>query len=80
MKNQRSQIWLVLLILAQLRSPFLPWGYSNVAVLWLLALAILSGEGWSWRKGLLLLGWLDFAINVPGSLGLQAEAFNLWYM
>lgn len=75
-----AQIWLVLLILAQLRSPVLPWGYSNVAVLWLLSLAIVSGEGWSWRKGLLLLGWLVFAVNVPGSLGLQAEAFNLWYM
>ncbi len=75
-----AQIWLVLLILAQLRSPFLPWGYSNVAVLWLLALAILSGEGWSWRKGLLLLGWIVFAVDVPGSLELQAEGFSLWYM
>jgi hypothetical protein len=74
-----AQIWLVLLILAQLRSPVLPWGYSNVAVLWLLALAILGGKGWSWRKGLLLLGWLVFAVDVPGSLGLQAEALNLWY-
>ncbi len=75
-----SRIWLVLLILAQLRSPFLPWGYTNGPVLLFLALAILSCEGWSWRRGLWLFGWLVFAVNVPGSLEIRAGAFNLWYM
>ena len=74
-----AQIWLVLLILGQLRSPFVPWGYGNVAILWLLTLAVLGGEGRWWRRGSLGLAWLVFAVKLPDMFGLQTGTFSLLY-
>lgn len=74
-----AQIWLVLLILGQLRSPFVPWGYGNVAILWLLTLTVLGGEGGLWKKGGLGLGWLVFAVKLPQMFGLESGTFSLLY-
>ena len=35
-----ARVWIALLVLAQLRSPFLPWGYGNVAVIWLVVMML----------------------------------------
>ena len=35
-----ARVWIALLVLAQLRSPFLPWSYGNVAVIWLVVMML----------------------------------------
>lgn len=61
-----GRAWVGLLILAQLRNPFLPWGYGAVPVVVLLALLVPAG-GRRWVAGLLglLVLWLVFAVHLP---------------
>lgn len=74
------RVWLVLLILGQMRSPFLPWTYGNVAVLWLLALLI-PNEGKQWIK-MVLLGtvWCVYATTVPLPFGPGGITLDLVYV
>ena len=71
------RVWLVLLILGQMRSPFLPWTYGNVAVLWLLALLIPS-QGKRWIK-MVLLGavWCVYAVVLPLPFGPSGVTLDL---
>lgn len=57
--------WTVILILGQLRSPFLPWTYGNIAVLWLLAMLIPTHKPWRARTAAILLAAVVFGIDVP---------------
>jgi hypothetical protein len=74
-----ARTWFVLLILGQLRSPFLPWSYGNVATLWFLALLVPVRGRWVWRAIALAVGWLVFAVSVPLPLGPATIAFDLLY-
>ena len=71
------RVWLVLLILGQMRSPFLPWTYGNVAVLWLLALLI-PCEGKRWIK-MVFLGavWCVYATTLPLPFGPSGITLDL---
>ncbi len=71
--------WLAILVLGQLRSPFLPWGYANLAVLWLLALLLPVLGGRPTAQGGALLLAMGFAVNVPLFFGPETVAFDLWY-
>lgn len=75
-----ARIWLALLILAQLRSPFLPWGYGNVPVLLLLTLLI--STKWNaaeriWKTMLLIMAWAMLAVVIPLPLGPPAATPDL---
>jgi len=59
------KIWFVLLILAQMRSPFLPGVYGNFAVLWLLALLIPNTNVQWWKILLLIIFWFMLAMILP---------------
>lgn len=50
----RALVWLALLQLASLRSPFTPDVYAQVPLLWILVLLLASTEWWSWRPVALL--------------------------
>jgi len=70
-------VWVVLLILGQLRSPFLPWDYGSILVIVLLALLAPTGAHWIGRAVLLLLGWLMFAVHYPLPLGTESISVDL---
>jgi hypothetical protein len=74
-----ARCWLALLILGQMRSPFLPWGYGNVMVLWLLALMI--PEGRRWLAGLIVLVpiWAYYATPIPLPFGPPMLSVDLIY-
>jgi hypothetical protein len=57
------QLWLALLTLVQLRSPFLPWHYGVISTLWLLLFLAASMRGW--KLGLIAVAWLCLSINMP---------------
>jgi hypothetical protein len=71
--------WLAILVLGQLRSPFLPWGYANLPILWLLALLLPVLRGRLLAQGGALLLAAGFAVNVPLFFGPETVAFDLWY-
>jgi len=64
-RHQLVTSWLVILILAQMRSPFLPWTYGNIAILWLLAMMIPTVGSWLMRTLAIALIWLIMAIDLP---------------
>ncbi len=68
----RVAVWLALLYLAQMRSPFLPWGYGAFVGLWLLATWFLAPQrsmGWRLRLGLLLPAWCLLGTSLPLPMG-----------
>ncbi|MGD2111102.1 MAG: glycosyltransferase family 87 protein [Phycisphaerae bacterium] len=71
--------WLAILIVAELRSPFLPWGYANLPILWLLTL-LLAQRWWRPAKHVVLLALIvGFAVNIPLFFGPPTVTFDLWY-
>ncbi len=73
----RVQLWLALLTLAQLRSPFLPWFYGVVSTLWLLVL--LAGSVKGWKLFAVFVAWLGLAVNIPVTFVSERDSFNLGY-
>ncbi|MFQ5463904.1 MAG: glycosyltransferase family 87 protein [Phycisphaerae bacterium] len=76
---REAAVWLALLVLAQQRSPFLPWTYGTFATLWLIALLIMQGRGW-WLRivPLAAIGGM-LAVNIPPPLGPDTDEFKLRY-
>ena len=72
-----AQLWLALLTLAQLRSPFLPWAYGVVSTLWLLLFLSVLARGW--KLGMIIVAWLILSINVPPAFASDAVGFHLSY-
>lgn len=74
-------LWLVLLLLAQMRSPFLPWSYGSFVVLWLLAVLLVAPKGlasWRVRAAVLLPLWFFLSTPLPLPFGgptLRADFF-----
>ena len=73
----KAQLWLTLLTLVQLRSPFLPWPYGIVSTLWLLILLSASARGW--KLGAIFAAWLFLSMNVPLKFISDAAILNLSY-
>lgn len=74
-----ARIWLVVLVLAQFRSPFLPWAYGGTAILWLLLLLLPSQGKWTGKALLLGLGCLLVSTHIPLPYGPPKTAFDLSY-
>jgi len=72
-----AQLWLALLTLVQLRSPFLPWPYGVITTLSLLFLLSVSARGW--KLGLIIIGWIILSINVPFTFLSDKAEFHLIY-
>ena len=74
-----AQLWVAILILGQLRSPFLPWSYGNIAIVWLLALLLpVSGLRW-WAVLFIALGWAVATVHIPVPFGPSSGSFDLVY-
>jgi alpha-1,2-mannosyltransferase len=70
-------LWLALLTLVQLRSPFLPWAYGVASTLCLLVFLI---PGAKWRSGVLIgLATVILAMDLPLPMG-SANASIWWSM
>ena len=70
-KNNSPLTWLAILILATLRSPFLPISYATFPPLWLLSLVIAFQSPTPKTLLILVLGWLSLNIIVPNDSGLD---------
>lgn len=73
-------IWFALLALAQMRSPFLPWGYGSAINLWLIALLLAMTGGSIVRIVLLLLLWILCFVAVPLPVGPPTVGFDVAYV
>lgn len=67
-KTDNALVWLSILILATLRSPFLPIAYATFPPLWLLSLIIALYSPSPKVLLLLILGWLSLNINIPNDV------------
>lgn len=72
------QAWLALLLLAQARSPFLPWTYGNFVVLWLAATVAIGCRSTRGRT-VAILAWLPFTAVMPLPFGPASAAFDQAY-
>ncbi|MGA7315170.1 MAG: glycosyltransferase family 87 protein [Silvibacterium sp.] len=63
-RNEQPSIWLTILILASLRSPFLP-SYGLYPVLWLLILLAATAEPAVRTLCLMLIAWVTLNITLP---------------
>jgi hypothetical protein len=70
-KSDGPVLWLALLVLATLRSPFLPQGYAGFPALWLLTLVVATGPATRKSLGWALAAWLGLNTLVPLDAGLD---------
>lgn len=73
----KVQLWLTLLTLVQLRSPFLPWIYGVISTLWLLLLLAPTMNGW--KLGVIGVAWVALAINLQVTSNMKMASFDLGY-
>ena len=64
-EGQAPLVWLTILLLATLRSPFLPSSYAPFPAIWLLTLLAAGGLLRPWRLSTFLLAWFALNIVVP---------------
>jgi alpha-1,2-mannosyltransferase len=76
-KNDTPLAWLSILILATLRSPFLPIAYATFPPLWLLSLVIALHSPSPKILLMLILGWLCFEINFPVDFGFDPRVISI---
>ena len=78
-RSTLAATWIVIIILGQMRSPFLPWGYGNIAPLFLLALLIsMSGHRIGWIVSLIAT-WCVFCVPTPLPFGPETIRFDMAY-
>jgi hypothetical protein len=75
-KLSMTRLWMALIVLAQLRSPFLPGVYGNTALLLLLALLLPLNGARPMRLILIAVGVLAFAVVLPLPVGPVSSAFD----
>ncbi len=70
-ENEHPLVWLTILILATLRSPFLPQAYAPFPAIWMLTLLVAVMVPRPWAPWLFALAWLTLNIAVPMDNGLD---------
>ena len=73
-------MWLVMLILAQQQSPYLPWDYGTIAPLWLLTLLLPARRVWYRRLLPITLLWLWMAMPIPLPFGANTYPVANFYV
>ena len=71
-----ARAWVALIVLAQLRSPFLPATYGNIAILMLLALLLPLGRVTIPRLTFIGLAFVGFGLVLPLPFGPASSAFD----
>ncbi len=77
-RGQLACGWTLLLVLGELRSPFLPWGYANIPIL-ILCYLLLPACTRVWTRVCLLGGVLVFSVDVPLPYGPTTGTLDLCY-
>lgn len=75
---QRVRIWLAILVLGQLRSPFLPSTYGNLPVLMLLLFLLVERPGW-YRNIWVLASFILLSMPVPLPWGPMGIMPDVWF-
>jgi hypothetical protein len=75
--EEAPSVWLAILVLATLRSPFLPQGYGAFPAIWLLTLLAARGEATPRKLLLLVLACLALGIYVPTDWGVGPRVVAL---
>ena len=70
-EGEQPLVWLTVLILATLRSPFLPQTYAPFPALWLLTLLVAAMVPRPWPLWVFALAWLTLNIAVPTDFGVD---------
>jgi hypothetical protein len=73
-QDEKPLVWLGILTLATLRSPFLPQGYGFFPPLWILTLLAARAEPTTRTLSLVVLGWVAFALVWPMDWPLDPRA------
>lgn len=71
-----ARLWIALIVLAQLRSPFLPGAYGSTAILLLLAFLLPLNGASPLRLVLIALGVFIFALVLPLPFGPENSSFD----
>ena len=71
---EKPLVWLAILVLATLRSPFLPQAYAALPPLWLLTLLVATYTPAPRRLALVAAGWLAFNLYWPLDAPLDTRA------
>jgi hypothetical protein len=69
--DRRPLVWLTILLLATLRSPFLPQAYAPFPAIWLLTLLFATATPDRWRLSSFLIAYLVLNFYVPVDMGLD---------
>ena len=77
-RSEAPMVWLVILILATLRSPFLPSSYAVFPGLYLLCLLAARFVPTARQLALFLLAWTAFAFSWPNDWKLDPRVLALW--
>ena len=75
--EEAPPVWLAILILATLRSPFLPQGYGVFTATWLMTLVAARRPPTTKTILLVVLGWLCFNFYVPMDWGLAPRTLAI---
>ena len=70
-------VWLTVLLLATLRSPFLPWTYGTFPALWLLTVLVAANVPRAWTLPQFLVAALVLAVAVPVDFPLDPRVKTL---
>ena len=70
-------VWMAILILATLRSPFLPQSYGNVPAIWLLTLLAATYAPNRKTLSVVILAWISLNIIVPTDWGVDPRRLAL---
>ncbi|MGB0715714.1 MAG: glycosyltransferase family 87 protein [Phycisphaerae bacterium] len=66
---REAAVWIILLILAQQRSPYLPWDYGTLAPIWFFTLLLPARRVWYRRLLPITLLWIWLALPIPLPVG-----------
>lgn len=75
--EEKPLVWLTILILATLRSPFLPQGYAAIPALWLLTLVAARFAPSIATLALVVVGWAVLGIMIPTDWGVDPRWLTL---
>ncbi len=64
-REDRAIVWIALIVLATMRSPYLPSVYGYVGAIWLLSLMARRATGSKWRIGAVILAWFALSPAPP---------------
>jgi hypothetical protein len=68
-ENRRPIAWMIVLILATFRSPFLPQSYGSFPSLWFLTLLVATALPRTWSLWAFLVSWVVIDLYLPNDIG-----------